>query len=161
MAIVVKHVTFGTKGTYPIVFSSNALYKLEEKTGMSTERIGLMLFTRRAGFQMMQIILWAALEAARVREKLRRDQFTIDEVGDLLDEEGGSAVVWAGEDDGLEEQEKDGEKISVQVREPRPLHPICSVVLECWTAAFPKPREVRETANPPLASADAQPGTSS
>src|SRR6185295_17816838 len=128
MAVVVKHLTFGTKGTHPVVFTSNALFKLEKETGLSTERIGLMLLTGRAGYQMMQIILWAGLEAARVRMKTRREPFTIDEVGDLLDEEGGAAFVWAGADDGL-----DGEK--VQVREPRPLHPIAADVTEAWTSA--------------------------
>src|SRR5262245_37744917 len=108
MAVVVKTVTFGTKGMFPIVCSSNALFKLEEKTGFSTERIGLLLMSGRAGYQMMQMILWAMLEAARVREKTRREAFTIEEVGDLLDEEGGSAVVWAGADDGMETREVDG-----------------------------------------------------
>jgi hypothetical protein len=149
MAVVVKQLTFGDK-TYPVVFSSNALFKLEKETGLSTERIGLLLLTGRAGYQMMQIILWAGLEAARIRLKIRREPFTIDEVGDLLDEEGGSAQVWAGEDDG-----KDGQ--GVIVREPRPAHPISTAVMEAWQAAFPKQRPMEDGAksNPSMA---AQPG---
>ena len=162
MAVVVKYVTFGTKGTLPIVFSSNALFKLEEKTGLACERIGLLLFTGRAGYNMMQIILWAGLEAARVREKLKRDVYTIDEVGDLLDEEGGSAVVWAAPDDGFDEREVDGEKVRVAVREPREMHPIAALVKEAWDDAFPKQRKLAEGApNPPEASVGDQPGTNS
>lgn len=153
--VVVKHVTFGTQ-THPIVFSSNALYKLEEKTGTSTERIGLLMSSGRAGYLMMQIVLWAALEAARVREKTRRDPFTVEEVGDLLDEEGGSAMVWAPADDGLKKNE-DG--TTEQVREVREFHPIAAAVLACWEAAFPKPRPI-VSPNPPSASGD-QPGTNS
>lgn len=163
--ILVKELKFGEKATHPVVFSSNALFKLEEKTGLSTERVGLMLMTGRAGFQMMQIILWAGLEAARVRLKTRRDAFTIEEVGDLLDEEGGSAVVWAGADDGFDEEdgpEVDGKptKVRVQRREPRVQHPIAVATLESWNAAFPKPREVA-SANPPQASSDVQLGANS
>jgi hypothetical protein len=161
MAVVVKHVTFGTKGTFPIVFSSNALYKLEEKTGLSTERIGLLMFTGRAGYHMMQIILWAALEAARVREKLRREAFTIEEVGDLLDEEGGSGVVWLAADDGMEERDDEatGAKVKVLVREPREMHPICVAVTSCWEAAFPKQRKIEGAPNPPVASDSVPAGT--
>lgn len=138
--IVVKDLTFG-KVTHPVAFTSNALYKLEKETGLSTERIAFMMATGRAGFQMMQVILWAGLEAARLRNNTRREPFTLEEVGNLLDEEGGSAVVWAAEDDGMEKQ-ADGSKI--QVRERRELHPIGAAILEAWASAFPKPRAKAE-----------------
>jgi hypothetical protein len=155
--MVQKEVKFGEK-TYPIVFSSNALFKLEEKTGLSTERIGLLMSAGRAGYQMMQIILWSSLEAARVKLRSRREPFTVEEVGDLLDEAGGAPTVWAPADDGFVEEEVNGEKVRRQVREPREDHPIAVAVMECWISAFPKQREIKE-ANPPIASESDQPGT--
>lgn len=146
--VVIKDVKFGEK-TFPIVFSSNALFKMEEKTGLSTERIGLLMASGRAGYQMMQIILWAALEAGRMKTKARRPMFDLEEVGDLLDEVGGSAVVWAQADDGMEAIEtSSGDVEKKQVREAREMHPVAVVVMEAWQAAFPKQRPITEPQSP-------------
>lgn len=159
--MIAKEYTFGEGKTYPILINSNALFKLEERTGLSTERIGMMMVTGRAGYQLLQIILWAGLEAGRVRYKLKRPPFEMEEVGDLLDLAGGAPTVWLPADDGMDEVEEDGVKVKKQVRTPRADHPLAKIIHDCWVSAFPKPRE-EDKANPPQASvAEIQPGTTS
>jgi hypothetical protein len=163
--VVQKDLTFAGV-THPVIFNSAAMFKLEKETGLSTDRIGMMLVTGRAGFQIMHYILFAGLEAARVRNKTRREPFTIEEVGDLMDSEGGPGILWASPDDGIikKEVEENGEKkiVEEQVREPRPAHPIATAMIEAWTSAFPKTREERELKqNPPVpAEQDPSLGTS-
>lgn len=166
MSLVQKEIRFG-KSHYPVVFGSNALRLLEKETGTTIERLGLLMVTGRAGYSVMQAVVWAGLEHGRLRNRLTRPPFTMEEVGDLLDEEGGSAVIWAPEDDGFEEQEEEREEVingetvkttvktRVQVREPRDRHPIAVNILECWASAFPQQqRKEPEPANPQPAAAD-------
>jgi len=153
--VVQKDVRFGNT-THPVVFNSNALFKLEKETGLIMDRIGILMMTGQAGFRIMQYVLWCGLEAGRIRAKTRHQPFTLEEVGDLMDLEGGPAFCWAGEDDGILEtkEEVDGQIITkkTKVREPRPAHHIALAVQEAWLSAFPKAREEPEMAeNPPAA----------
>lgn len=146
MSMVLKHVTVGTK-SLPIIYNSNALFRLEEKTGLTTLQIGMLLGTRRAGFRILQMILWSGLESGRRLEKTRRDPYTIEEVGDLIDEVGGPAVAWDGGDDGLDKETKQ------PVRASYPPHAFYEAVLAAWKSVFDIPERAwpAAPANPPTA----------
>lgn len=116
MSMKARTITVEDK-TYQILFSSNALFRLQKATGMTIQQLGVLLVMGNAGFAELQSILWAGLEGARLRNKTRRSEWTIDEVGDLIDEAGGVLAVW-GEDS-----------------------PFLKIILEAWEAAFPAPRE--------------------
>jgi len=159
--LVVKQVTFGSRGTHPIVFSSNALFNAEKVTGLSIERLAVMLQLGRAGFQYCQMLLWAALEAGRMRYKTRSEPFTIEEVGDMLDELGGIAHAFQPEDDGFDAVEENGVAKKVQTRIPQEAHPLGKAFLEAWTSAFPQPRPLEEGMTRPPETADVPVGTNS
>lgn len=116
MSTVATNITIGQK-TYTLQYTSNALFKLEKETGKSTRMLGLILASGRGGFADLQIILWAGLEGARIKHQLRAEPFTVEEVGDMLDDAGGNGVVW-----------EEG-------------HPVAGAVLEAWLTAFPKPKK--------------------
>jgi len=146
---------------FPIAYSSNAIFLLEEKTGMTLERFGFLLATGRAGLRLMQLFLWAGLEGGRLRAKTRRSIFTVEEVGDLVDEtEGGPEAVWRDANDGTVIKEVDGVMQRVNEFEPVELHPVMKTIMEAYADAFPKARmDVPKLApNPPEA---VQPGTTS
>jgi hypothetical protein len=110
-------VTFG-KRSYYLQFTANALRRLEKETGLSIHQLSFILTTGSGEFGQMQALVWAGLEGARIRDHNKRNlPFTIDEVGDLLDEEGGPGFIWHD----LE-------------------HPISKAVIEAWQSAFPKKR---------------------
>ncbi|MGA9723305.1 MAG: hypothetical protein WBQ86_12685 [Candidatus Binatus sp.] len=72
--------------TYEIRFTQNALYKLEEKLGTPLMLIGQL----KVGPVILQTMLWAGLEGARLKHKPPlRKAFTIEEAGDIIDELGG------------------------------------------------------------------------
>lgn len=128
MSLAAKTVTLGGK-VVQIQYSSNALRLLERQTGKTTQQIGLYLVSGRGGFGLLQEILWAGLEGARLKHGLRPNPFTPEEVGDLIDDhEGGAAAVWAEEG------------------------PVANAVLEAWLEAFPVKKRAEEgEKNPPPA----------
>ncbi len=130
MARAAKTVQIGNT-VVSIQYSSNALRLLERQTGKTVQQIGLYLVSGRGGFGLLQEILWAGLEGARLKHNTRPAPFTVDEVGDLIDDhEGGAAAVWA--ENGL----------------------IATAVLDAWLEAFPsKKREggEKKDENPPPA----------
>lgn len=87
---VVRFRLLGTE--YKIAFTQNALYRFEEKIGVSlaTWFSGAIADGgMRFGMRETQLLLWAGLEGARLRmpasERVRTTTKTIDEVGELLD----------------------------------------------------------------------------
>lgn len=107
------------KHTFPVLYSANALRRLERETGHPTHRIGILLLTGQGGFDLLQCVLWAGLEGARLKLNTRPNPFTIDEVGDMIDELGGPEVAW----------DLDAK--------PTPA-PMATAVLEAWHSSFPK-----------------------
>jgi hypothetical protein len=79
---------------YVIVYTSNAIFRLEERLGQPIMVVASRLMGNDAGFRELQAILWAGLEGARLRRKAPRVPWTMDEVGDLIDAGGGPAVFW-------------------------------------------------------------------
>lgn len=130
MAAIKKDIQIGDN-VYPVLFSANALRRLEEQTGMSIMQLGYILQQGLGTFNQMHCIVWAGLEGGRIRAKTRPNPFTMDEVGDLIDEAGGPGLLWG--PTGLEEK-------------------IPNDIIEAWRSAFPQ--QVRpelkavETADP-------------
>jgi len=106
------------KITFPVLYSANALRRLERETGHPTQRIGVLLLTGQGGFDLLQCVLWAGLEGARLKLGTRPNPFTIDEVGDMIDELGGPETAW------------DIEAV--------PPAPMATAVLQAWQSSFPK-----------------------
>ena len=77
-----------------VVFTSNAIFRLEERLGQSIVVIASRLMRDDAGFRELQAILWAGLEGARLRRRTPRASWSMDEVGDLIDAGGGPPVFW-------------------------------------------------------------------
>jgi len=71
--------------TFTIRFTQNALYRMEEKLG------SFLAIANRLGAREAQVMMWAGLEGARLKNKSRRQEYTLDEAGDLIDELGGLA----------------------------------------------------------------------
>jgi hypothetical protein len=159
--LVVKQVQFGSRGTHPIVFGSNALFNAEKVSGLSIERLAFLMQVGRAGYQHSIILLWAALENGRMRFKTRPEPFTLEEVGDMLDEVGGVAMAFQAASDGFEEvEQEDGTKVRKQTHQPLEMHPVGAAFMEAWKSAFPQPRPLEEgMTRPPEVSVPA--GTSS
>lgn len=112
-----RTITIGSK-TYPILYSANALRRLERETGHPTSRIGILLLTGQGGFDLLQCVLWAGLEGARLKHLTRPNPYTVDEVGDMIDDLGGAETAW------------DIESV--------PPAPMATAVLEAWQSAFPQ-----------------------
>jgi hypothetical protein len=123
-------ITIG-KQTYEVRYTSNALRLLEKETGRQTQQIGLMLMAGRYGFGLLQEILWAGLEGARIKLSSRPAPYTVNEVGDLIDEAGGPGEFW----------DEHGSN--------------ASAILDAWMEAFPakKREEDKRKKNPPRAAA--------
>jgi hypothetical protein len=70
--------------TYAIRFTQNALYKLEKELGrpLNTMVLGI-------GPVVLQTMMWAGLEGARMKNEPRRKPFTVEQAGDIIDELGG------------------------------------------------------------------------
>jgi hypothetical protein len=134
---------------FPIAFSSNALYDLEEKSGMTIQEAGLLLSMNRAGLRLLQLFLWASLEGGRRRTNYRPKPFGVGEVGDLIDASGGPGQIWRAP------IVDETTKAIVQ-----DYHPVMKVMLQAWEQAFPTPRKDDEPANPPPP-AIGQPGQNS
>jgi len=133
MAAPVVQVPFGDKGTLPLCFSQNALYRLQKESGRPPAILGLLLVSGRGGPVELTQIVWAGLEGGRLRLATRAKPYELDEVGDLIDAAGGAEVVSeAG-------------------------HPFGAAVNEAWTGAFPVTKRLQEEAeakakaNPPAA----------
>jgi len=119
-----RDITIGNK-VYPILYSANGLRRLERETGHPTSRIGLLLISGAGGFDLLQCVMWAGLEGARLKLLTRPNPFTVDEVGDLIDELGGPEVAWDIEDGSNPKTGWKGSQMAV-------------AVLEAWQSAFPK-----------------------
>lgn len=115
MSAVLVHLTLGPN-TYPLSFGANALRRLERTTELTLDQIVAQM--RTGSVAIMQEALWAGLEGGRLKTNYRPLSWTIDEVGDLLDEHGGANAIWH-----------------------NPAHPIAAAVIEAWTSAFPQPRK--------------------
>jgi hypothetical protein len=70
--------------TYTVRFTQNALYRLQKQLNRPLQEI-----TGLASVVEIQTMLWAGLEGARLKHLDRKEPFTIDEVGDIIDELGG------------------------------------------------------------------------
>jgi hypothetical protein len=141
----VRYVKLGAdQAEYPICFSSNAIYKLEERAGMTLARIGLLLRLGQGGIKLMQMMLWAGLEGGRLRAKTSHGTWDLNHVGDLVDEtDGGFSEVWREEDDG--EKAPDG----TVIRPPVALHPVHQAMLDAFKDAFPNIRKDEPVAPDP------------
>jgi hypothetical protein len=78
---------------YPLLFSTNAVYQLELK--LRQDNMGTLgSFLQRvaagqAGPVELHLLLWACMEGGRRKTGFRPIPFTLDEVGDLIDDAGG------------------------------------------------------------------------
>lgn len=118
------------KELYPIQYTSNALRKLENSTGKTVQLIGLTLISGRAGWGMLQDILWAGLEGARLKlatagVSVRPQPYSVEEVGDMIDDAEGPQVFWDDSSDNAQ------------------------AVLRAWQSAFPKSRKEGEQSQRP------------
>jgi hypothetical protein len=115
--------------SYPVLYSANAIRRLEKETGHSSHRIGIMLLSGVGGFALLQEVLWAGLEGGRLKNHTRPNPFTVDEVGDLIDEAGGNHVFWH-----VDEMEIAAGRFSGSAT--------ATAVLEAWRSAHPeRPRK--------------------
>lgn len=103
------------QGTFPLIFSSNALRILERETGKNLDQIVAEI--RSGSRAIMHELLWACLEGGRAKTNARPHPWTLSEVGDLLDEHGGSNIVFN-----------------------TLTHPISIAVIDAWGSAQPEPR---------------------
>lgn len=135
MATQAKTIQLGNKAdgsprVLLIQYSSNALRRLEQTTGKSTAHVGLLLQSGRGGFGLLQEVLWAGLEGARMKHMTSPQPYTVEEVGDWIDDfPGGAPACW---------DEKS---------------PVANAVLEAWQDAFPTTKredlpKAKEGANP-------------
>lgn len=131
---------------YPIRFDSNALFRLDEKTGLTVLQMGIILASGRAGYRMLHQMLWAGLEGGRRQAKTRPELWTMDEVGDLMDKVGGAAMFWFEGNDAVTNDT--GEVILEAV----PPSAYLTTFQAAWTSAFPMHRTKPKTDPPPPAS---------
>ena len=75
--------------TYGLRFTSNALFKLEEKSGRSVPEMLVAFNEGRCGVRDIQLMFWAALEGHRLKSKPRSSPYTVEEAGDIIDDAGG------------------------------------------------------------------------
>jgi hypothetical protein len=78
----------GGQAAYTIRFTQNALFQLEQQSDKS-----LAEFMTMSNVSACQWLLWAGLEGARKKHKLRSTPYTLDEVGDIIDDAGGAPAV--------------------------------------------------------------------
>jgi hypothetical protein len=69
----------------------NAVRRIEEALGEPVQDVGVKMMAGRSGIRELGIIFWAGLETARLKERTRPNPWTIEEVGDLIDEAGSPA----------------------------------------------------------------------
>jgi len=72
------------KKSFPIVFSSNAVFQLQLFLRQNKLSIHDFNFGEPDSFQ-LQLLIWASLEGGRRKFNGRHQAFTVDEVGDMLD----------------------------------------------------------------------------
>jgi hypothetical protein len=73
---------------YEIQFGWNAIRRIEEYLGIPIQAVGARMTNNQAGVRELGIVFWAALETARLKTRNRPQPWTVDEVGDLIDEIG-------------------------------------------------------------------------
>lgn len=115
---------------YPLQYTSNALTRLEKETGLAVAVLGSLLIHQRGGLRELQQILWAGLEGARLKHKTRQIAYTVDEVGDLIDEEGGIVAFW----------DKDGDNVKA--------------LMDAFQSAFPVKQRAPEPGETPADGAE-------
>lgn len=129
-----EKIEFGEGKVHQLVFSSMAIRELESLSGHSTQVIGLMIVTGRAGYGLLQEALYCSLEGARVKHRLNIPPFTLEGVGDMIDE-----YQFAGMTGLYAFWDKES--------------PALQSFLRAWDSAFPlKQREETKDPNPPQAS---------
>jgi hypothetical protein len=85
---VAKAVDGETGGhAYTVRFTQNALYRLQKQLNRPPHEI-----TGQASAVEIQTMMWAGLEGARLKHLDRKEPYTIDEVGDIIDELGGMGI---------------------------------------------------------------------
>jgi hypothetical protein len=146
---MVVEVTFGEDGntsqvTHHFLFNQWAMRKLEEATGMSVGRLGLILFSGRGGITEQQALVYAGLEGFRWRHKPEHHQqpFTLEEVLRLLDD-----------------------TVAMDDFKDNSQHPVNAALMKAWKSAFPDKNRLAEEGDtkpgPPVASTSSQTGTTS
>jgi hypothetical protein len=79
---------------YVVWYTSNAIFKLERAIDMGFEDFIQVFREQRTGFAMLQALLFAGLEGARLKMFTRKPEWTIDSTGDLIDACGGHRRFW-------------------------------------------------------------------
>lgn len=128
---VLVHVNIGGK-QYPLSFGHNAIRRLERQTGYAMPQI--LAEMRSGSHAIMHEALWAGLEGGRMKTNHRPLAYSLDEVGDMLDEHAGNGV-WN-----------------------EPDHEISKALIEAWTSAFPAPRKEDKPSGNGEAAPPAAPG---
>ncbi len=86
--------TTGETETYRIWFTSNAIFKLERALNIGFEDFMQQFRSGGTGFSMLQALLYAGLEGARLKMYPRAVEWTMEAVGDLIDACGGHRQMW-------------------------------------------------------------------
>lgn len=135
MAAVPQSVNIGGV-EYEIILSSNALRLIEHELGIKFSTLATIFLAGNGQLRHYQILLWAMLEGSRRKRGTRPNPYTLDEVGDLLDHEGGSYVVFSN----LE-------------------HPIPKAIMEAWKSAMPQQKRPEPEVSPNAQAAPSSLGT--
>ena len=64
----------------------NAVRRIEEVLHEPVQAIGLRMVLGQAGLRELGTVFWAGLETARIKDKSRPQPYTLEEVGDIIDE---------------------------------------------------------------------------
>jgi hypothetical protein len=66
----------------------NAIRRVEEIQQCSIQEVGFRMVAGQSGLRELGVIFWAGLETARVHDKTRGNPYSLEEVGDLIDDIG-------------------------------------------------------------------------
>lgn len=86
MANVATHTIEINGQAFRVRIGWNAVRRLEEVLGIPAPVLGQRMVDGHAGLRELGLVFWAGLETARVKDKSRPMPWSIEEVGDLIDE---------------------------------------------------------------------------
>jgi hypothetical protein len=105
----------------PIMFTTTSMRMLEKTLNMSLQTITYRMLKELYGIGEMSTTIWAGLEGARLKLKVRPQPWTQEEVDDMIDELGGVPLFF----------QKDS--------------PVIKAMTEAWSDAFPAPEKKPNT----------------
>jgi len=79
---------------YVLWYTTNAVFKLERAMGVGFEDLLQQLFGKESGYALLHGLLYAGLEGARMKMFPRATEWSLESVGDFIDECGGTRTFW-------------------------------------------------------------------